>query len=261
MIELENVGKEYASGYFRRDKTVALQDVSFSVKRGETLGVVGESGSGKTTLARIMLMLTRPTAGKVWFDGKDLTSLSREELRQVRPSMQIVFQDPDSSLNPRLPVGQSVAEPFCVWGCADRHEIGERVAGLLELVGLQPELAGRYPFELSGGQKQRVAIARALALDPAFLVTDEPTAALDLSVQAQVISVIRNVQKRMGLTLLFISHDLEVIRQVSDYTAVLHAGRLVEHRRTADLFRAPEHPYTAGLVAASQEAAAWFGKH
>ncbi len=260
MIELLHVSKSFTSGYLNRQTTVVLRDISLTIPRGGTLGLVGESGSGKTTLGRVALMLAPPTQGTVRFNGTDLTTLAKEELRKIRPSMQIVFQDPDSSLNPRLRIGQSVAEPLEIWGLTRGGKTGERVAELLELVGLSPDLAGRYPFEISGGQKQRVALARALALEPSFLVADEPTAALDLSVQAQVISLIKDIQRRMGLTLLFISHDLEVIRQVSDRVAVLHAGELVEIQPTADLFRAPEHPYTAGLVAASQETDTWFGK-
>jgi ABC-type glutathione transport system ATPase component len=260
MLELEHVTKVYSRGFLRHQKTVALHDVSLSVRKGETLGLVGESGSGKSTLWRIALRLEQPSSGTVHFDGTDLTALSRAGMRRFRPRMQILFQDPDTSLDPRMTVAKSIMEPMEIWGPSGRAEREERMYSLLGQVGLTPDLAGRYPFEISGGQRQRIMLARVLSLSPEFLVADEPTSALDLSVQAQVIALIRELRARTGMTLLFISHDLEIIRQVSDRVGVLHEGRLVELRPTEDLFNAPEHPYTAGLVAASQEADVWFGK-
>jgi len=260
MIELASVSKCYTKGFFRRQQVTAVKDVTMSIRKGKTMGLVGESGCGKTTLARIALLLTRPSAGTVTFDGVDLTSLKKPAVRQFRPRMQIVFQDPDTALNPRIKIGESVAEPLNVWGRTGPHEIGDMVTGLLEQVGIQPDLAGRYPFELSGGQKQRVALARALALEPDFMVADEPTSALDLSVQAQILNLLKDVQKNTGLTLLFISHDLQVIGQMSDTIAVMYKGHIVESGKTADILRCPSHPYTIRLVEAARESEAWFGK-
>lgn len=261
MLELEHVTKVYSRGFLRHQKITALDEVSFSIQKGESIGLVGESGSGKSTLGRIALRLVEPTSGKVRFDGNDLTALSGAALRRFRPRMQILFQDPDTSLDPRMTVRESIDEPMAIWALGERSEREERMYSLLEQVGLTPDLAERYPFEISGGQRQRVMLARVLSLSPEFIVADEPTSALDLSVQAQMISLIRTLRNQAGLTLLFISHDLEMIRQVSDRVGVLHTGRLVELRPTADLFRAPEHPYTAELIAASQEADVWFGKY
>jgi len=260
MLELSHVTKTYNRGFLRHRKVMVVDDVSLSVKNGETVGLVGESGSGKSTIGRIALRLIEPSSGTVRFDGADLTALHGQALRAFRPKMQILFQDPDTSLDPRMTVAASIMEPMKIWNLHEPDERKEQMSVLLDLVGLTPDLAGRYPFELSGGQRQRVMLARVLSLSPRFLVADEPTSALDLSVQAQVISLLRDLQKRMGLALLFISHDLELVRQVSDRVAVLHAGKIVELRPTADLFRSPQHPYTARLVAASKEADVWFGK-
>jgi peptide/nickel transport system ATP-binding protein len=260
MIELEHVSKYYASGFLRRNRTTAVGDVSLAIRRGETMGLVGESGSGKTTLGRIMVRLTAPSAGRVLFDGIDLASIGRPALRQLRPRMQIVFQDPETALDPRMTIGASVAEPLVIWQRGTGNEIRDRVAGLFGMVGLQPELADRRPFELSGGQKQRAALARALALEPEFLVLDEPTAALDLSVQAQILSLVRVIQQRMNLTILFISHDLQLIEQMSDSMIVLHNGHVVESGPTKECLHRPAHPYTASLVQAARESDAWLGK-
>jgi len=260
MIELEHVSKYYSSGFLDRKRTTAVEDVSISIKKGKTLGLVGESGSGKSTLGRIMIRLAEPSAGKVMFDGIDLLALKKPALRKLRPRMQIVFQDPDTALNPRMTIGASVAEPLIIWGKVGHRETDDRVSELFGMVGLQPDLASRRPFELSGGQKQRAALARALALEPEFLVLDEPTAALDLSVQAQILSLVQVLQKRMNLTLLFISHDLQLIGQMSDTVAVLHKGRVAESGKTADLLRCPSHPYTIRLVEAARVSEAWFGK-
>ncbi|MFA6331813.1 MAG: ATP-binding cassette domain-containing protein [Methanoregula sp.] len=260
MIELTSVSKYYSSGFFSRKRTCVVDDVSLVIRQGETLGLAGESGSGKSTLARMMIRLVEPSAGRIVFDGIDLLALRKPALRQLRPRMQIVFQDPDTALDPRLTIGASVAEPLVVWQQAGRHERDDRVAELFGMVGLQPELAVRRPFELSGGQKQRAALARAIALEPEFLVLDEPTAALDLSVQAQILSLIQVLRKRMNLTLLFISHDLQLIGRMSDSLAVLHEGRIVESGKTAEVLRRPSDPYTIRLLEAAREGEVWFGK-
>jgi ABC-type glutathione transport system ATPase component len=260
MIELDGITKIYSRGFLRRQKTVAVDNVTLSIKRRETLGLVGESGSGKSTLGRIALRLIKPTSGAVGFEGTDLTQLSGKELRKFRPRMQILFQDPDTALDPRMTVRQCVEEPLAIWNPGGKEETEDRIAGLLGQVGLSPDLIDRYPFEISGGQKQRVALARVLTLNPDFLVADEPTAALDLSVQAQVLSLIKTIQKRTNLTLLFISHDLQVIGQMSDQVAVMHKGSIVEHGAVQDILNNPRHEYTRQLVAAAKESEAWLGK-
>jgi ABC-type oligopeptide transport system ATPase subunit len=260
MIELSSVTKYYSKGFFRKQRTTVVDNVTLSIRKGETLGLVGESGSGKTTLGRIALRLIEPSSGTVRFDGVDLTALSRTALRQLRPRMQIVFQDPDTALNPRMTVYECVAEPLKIWHLAGPREIEDRIPELLEQVGLQPDLATRYPFEISGGQKQRVALARVLALNPEFIVADEPTAALDLSVQAQVLSLLKEIQQKRKLSLLFISHDLQVIQKMSDTVAVMHAGKIVERGVAAEVFHHPENPYTVRLIAAARASEAWFGK-
>jgi ABC-type glutathione transport system ATPase component len=260
MIELSSVTKYYAKGFFRRQRTTAVDNVSLSIRRGETLGLVGESGSGKTTLGRIALRLIEPSSGTVRFDGVDLTGLTKTALRQLRPRMQIVFQDPDTALNPRMTIHDCIAEPLTIWHPGGPREIEDRIPELLEMVGLQPDLASRYPFEISGGQKQRVALARVLSLNPEFIVADEPTAALDLSVQAQVLSLLKEIQKKRNLTLLFISHDLQVIQKMSDTIAVMHAGKIVEQGVAAEVLRHPQNTHTAQMVAAARAGDAWFGK-
>lgn len=260
MIELENVTKYYTRGFFRKERHLVVDAVSLSVKRGETLGLVGESGSGKTTLGRIALRLIEPSRGTIRFNGVDLTVLSRRDMRPFRRQMQIIFQDPDRSLDPRMTIHNCIAEPFTVWHLAAQREIENRVPELLELVGLQPDLASRYPFEISGGQKQRVALARVLALDPAFIVADEPTAALDLSVQAQVLSLLKDIQRKRNLTLLFISHDLQVVEKMSDRIAVMHTGKIVEQGTPPDILEHPKDPYTIRMIAAARASDAWFGK-
>jgi ABC-type glutathione transport system ATPase component len=259
MLELENITKCYTSGFFRNQRSQAVDDVSLSIRRGETLGLVGESGSGKTTLGRIALRLIESSSGTVRFDGVDLTVLSRRALRPFHRRMQILFQDPDGSLDPRMTVHDCVAEPFNVWNLAGPREIEDRIPELLEQVGLQPDLASRYPFEISGGQKQRVTLARVLALDPEFIVADEPTAALDLSVQAQVLSLLKEIQRKRNLTLLFISHDLQVVETMSDRIAVMHNGKIVEQGTPEAILEHPEDHYTAMMVAAARESEAWFG--
>jgi ABC-type glutathione transport system ATPase component len=260
MIDLIGVSKVYSRGFIHREHTLAVDNVTLSIKKGESLGIVGESGSGKSTLGRLALRLIEPTGGTVRFDGMDLATLSRSALRRTRPRMQIVFQDPDTALDPGMTVDDSIAEPMKIWHLVPPAEQKERVLELMDLVGLQPDLVTRYPFEISGGQKQRVALARVLALQPDFIVADEPTAALDLSVQAQILNLIKKIRKTTGLTLLFISHDLQVIGQMSDTVAVMHQGRIVEHARTLEVLEHPKAPYTRDLIAAAYEGDAWMGK-
>ena len=229
----------------------AVDDVSFEIQRGETLGLVGESGCGKTTVGRLVLRLLEPSAGSVHFAGRDLATLGRAELRQMRRRMQIVFQDPYSSLNPRRTVGDAVGEPLFVHGLAKGAEIDRRVSHLLERVGLPSSYRSRYPHEFSGGQRQRVCIARALALEPELIVCDEAVSALDISIQAQILNLLGDLQKELGLTYLFISHNLNVVRSVADRIAVMYLGKLVEVAPAAELFSAPRHPYTRALLSAN----------
>ena len=228
----------------------ALQDVSFTLHGGRSLGVVGESGSGKSTLARLVMALERPSTGQVWLDGTELHALSAAQLRRSRAQFQMVFQDPFGSLDPRLPVGRTVAEPLRAQGLASRTECGERAAAMLEAVGLRASDAARYPHEFSGGQRQRIAIARALVTHPRLIVADEPVSALDVSVQAQVLNLMQDLQDRLGVTYLFISHDLAVVDLVCDEVLVLYQGRTVEHGSPDTLFAAAAHPYTRALMQA-----------
>ncbi|HYE61881.1 MAG TPA: ATP-binding cassette domain-containing protein [Phycisphaerales bacterium] len=229
----------------------AVDGVSFEIGPGETLGLVGESGSGKTTVGRAVLRLMEPTSGLIVFDGVDVTRASAGELRRLRRHMQIVFQDPASSLNPRMSVGEIVGEPLVVHGLAgDSRTLAARVGELLERCGLPAAAATRYPHEFSGGQRQRVGIARALALRPKFIVCDEPTSALDVSVQAQIINLLMDLQKEMGLSYLFISHDMNVVQHVCSRIAVMHKGRIVEVGTRERVLEAPEHEYTRGLLRA-----------
>ena len=260
MIELDKITKTFFSGYFSKQKKIAVKDASLSIKRGESLGLVGESGCGKSTLGRIAIRLIEPSSGTVLFDGIELTSLSKSALRKIRPRMQIVFQDPDTVLDPLMTIGGSIAEPIKIWHRSGRHETNDKVLELLETVGLQQDLISRYPFELSGGQKQRAAIARALALDPEFIVADEPTSALDLSVQAQVLSLLKDIQKKWNLTMLFISHDLQVIQSMADRVAVMKEGVILETRKTSDIFTSPRHPYSRQLITEAFKTDTWFGR-
>jgi ABC-type oligopeptide transport system ATPase subunit len=228
----------------------AVDDVSFSIERGETFGLVGESGSGKTTTGRCILRLVEPTAGEILFDGRDVLRLSGRELRRLRRDMQIVFQDPYSSLNPRMRAGAIVEEPLVIHQLGSRTERRERVRELFELVGLDPALAEQRPQAFSGGQRQRIGLARALALNPSFIVADEPVSALDVSVQAQVINLLLDLQQRLGLTYLFIAHDLRLVQHICPRVAVMYRGRIVEMGGTQRLFAAPQHPYTRALLSA-----------
>ena len=252
LVEVSGLTKHFAvkQGVFSRGRASvhAVEDVTLSVGRGETLGIVGESGCGKSTTARLMLRLLDPTAGTVRFDGQDITRLSQRQLRPLRREMRMIFHDPYSSLNPRKTVGQIIGEPFAIHGVDGDH--GEKVRELIARVGLSPEHVNRYPHEFSGGQRQRIGIARALALRPKLIICDEPVSALDVSIQAQILNLLRSLQEEFDLTYVFISHDLSVIRQIADRVAVMYLGRVVELAPTADIFDRPRHPYTEALLSA-----------
>ncbi len=241
------------SGVFSRQTGAvkAVDGVSFSIPRGTTLSLVGESGSGKTTAGRALLRLIEPTAGTVVFDGMDVTALDKKELRTIRKRIQLIFQDPFGSLNPRMTVYSILSEAIKAHKLHAKSQLRDRIYELLELVGLPPESADRYPHEFSGGQRQRVGIARALAVEPDLIVADEPVSALDVSIQAQILNLLRDLQEKLGLTYLFIGHDLSVIRHISDYVAVMYLGRIVEQGPVAALFDNPVHPYTKALLAAA----------
>jgi oligopeptide/dipeptide ABC transporter ATP-binding protein len=229
----------------------AVEQVTLDIRAGETLGLVGESGCGKSTLGRTVLRLLDPTAGSIKFDGVDITQLPQRALRPLRKKMQIIFQDPYASLNPRMTVGATIAEPIEIHGLAkNRAERAERVRQLLSKVGLRPDVASRYPHEFSGGQRQRIGIARALAVEPSFIVCDEPISALDVSIQAQIVNLLQDLQRADKLTYLFISHDLKIVQHIADRVAVMYLGRVVELTAAATLYREPKHPYTQALLSA-----------
>ncbi|WP_458098131.1 ABC transporter ATP-binding protein [Roseomonas sp. WA12] len=246
LVEVEGLTRSFHLG----GRTVrAVDGVSFKIGRGETLALVGESGCGKTTTGRLLVRLVDPESGRITFDGVDMAAASGAGLRAARRRMQMIFQDPGSSFNPRMKVASLVTEPMQLAGLPESEQRA-RLAELLPLVGLAADYAGRYPHEFSGGQRQRIGIARALALRPDFIVCDEPVSALDVSVQAQVVNLLTDVQHRFGLTYLFISHDLRVVRHVANEVAVMYLGRIVEHASKASLYRSPRHPYTRALLSA-----------
>ena len=232
-------------GYIR-----AVDGVSFSIERGQTMGLVGESGSGKTTIGRTIVRLYKPTAGQIMFGDKDLAIMGGEELRLARQRVQMIFQDPFASLNPRYTIGSLIAEPMHIYKVASGAEIRDRTAELLNVVGLRPEYIDRYPHEFSGGQRQRIAVARALSINPEFVIADEPVSALDVSIRAQVLNLLQRLQKQFNLTYLFVSHDLSVVRHVADRIAVMYLGKIVELSDRDELYAAPKHPYTKALLSA-----------
>ncbi|MEO8758597.1 MAG: oligopeptide/dipeptide ABC transporter ATP-binding protein, partial [Devosia sp.] len=254
LLRIENLSKTFSIGggtFKPKLKLRALQDISFSIQRGETLGIVGESGCGKSTLGRCILQLLRPDEGRVLWLGQDLVSLDAESMRKKRRDLQIIFQDPQASLNPRMTVGEIVADPLRTLlpelNAAQRKL---RVAEMMEAVGLQPEMINRYPHEFSGGQAQRIGIARALITEPKLIVCDEPVSALDVSIQAQILNLLSDLKDQLGLTLIFISHNLSVVRHVSDRILVLYLGRIVELATGDEIYNDPKHPYTRALLTA-----------
>jgi len=254
LLEVRNLKKYFPIKTGILSRTIgdvrAVDGVTFTLERGETLGLVGESGCGKTTVGRSILRLIEPTSGQVTFNSQNLLALDREQMRQVRASLQIIFQDPFSSLDPRMSVGQIIAEPIRNHLKASRAEMRDRVAYLMEKVGLHPQQMSRYPHEFSGGQRQRIGIARALALNPMAIICDEPVSALDVSIQAQVINLLVQLQEEMDLSYLFIAHDLSVVEHISDRVAVMYLGRIVELATDRELYQNPQHPYTQALMSA-----------
>ena len=256
LVEVNNLKMHFpvTSGLlFQREvaQVKAVDDISFSIQKGETLGLVGESGCGKTTAGRCILQLYKPTAGEVIFEGTDLTKLGGRQMRHMRRQMQIIFQDPFSSLNPRMTAGDIIGEPLVVHGLVKNGEQKrEKVRELLENVGLHPYMADRFPHEFSGGQRQRIGVARALSVDPKLIVCDEPVSALDVSIQAQVINLLEDLQKQYDLTFLFIAHDLSVVRHISDRVAVMYLGKIVEIADRNEIYQNPLHPYTKALLSA-----------
>lgn len=236
---------QHLVGYIR-----AVDGISFTIPSGQTLGLVGESGSGKSTIGRTMVRLYRPTAGQVLFHDTDLAKLSRARIQPLRQHIQMIFQDPYASLNPRYTIGSLIAEPMHIYNVASKSDIRERTVELLKVVGLRPEYIDRYPHEFSGGQRQRIAVARALSINPEFIIADEPVSALDVSVRAQVLNLLQRLQKQFNLTYLFISHDLSVVRHVSDRIAVMYLGKIVELADREELYASPKHPYTRALLSA-----------
>ena len=251
LLEIKDVYKFFSvkAGLGKTVQTKAVDGVSLTIARGEALGLVGESGSGKSTLGRLALRLLEPTSGTIWFEGKNLDQLHKQELRELRRRMQIIFQDPFASLNPRMRIEEIVSEPLVIHGLAPRSELRDRAAALLEKVGLPADALRRYPHEFSGGQRQRIGIARALASGPSFMVADEPVSALDVSVQAQIINLLEDLRDELRLSFLFIAHDLNVVRHFSDRVAVMYLGRVVEIAPAEEIYLNPSHPYTEALLA------------
>lgn len=252
VVKVSGLTKHFSArkaGLFERAGRVrALDGISFEIKEGATLGIVGESGSGKTTAARSILRLIEPDSGEIFVDGLPVHSMKKDELRLFRKNMQIVFQDPYGSLNPRMTVRKIISEPITIHMNSSRAETEERVSELLDIVGLAPEYADRYPHEFSGGQRQRIGIARALALNPKFMILDEPVSALDVSIQGQILNLLADLQARLGLTYLFVAHDLAVVEHVSDRVAVMYLGRIVEENASSAIYKNPLHPYTMSLI-------------
>ena len=255
LLRAENIVKKFPiyGGLFSQEIAAvkAVQNVSFDIKKGETLGLVGESGCGKSTLGRSLIRLIEPTSGKIFFKNKDITNISGTELRELRKKMQIIFQDPYASLNPRMTIGAILEEPLIIHNLySSPKDRRDRVIELINLVGLRPENLTRYPHEFSGGQRQRVGIARALAVSPELIICDEPVSALDVSIQAQVINLLMELQQKLGLTYVFIAHDLKVVEHVSHRVAVMYLGQIVEMADSDELYRNPQHPYTKALLSA-----------
>ena len=256
LLKVEHLTKEFptASGMLasKLSKSVvsAVNDVSFEIRAGETFGLVGESGCGKSTTGRSIMRLDRPTSGKVYFEGKDMSKMNKAELKAVRREMQFIFQDPYASLNPRMTIGEIVSEPMVIHGIGTKEERMERVRELLDIVGLNPEHINRYPHEFSGGQRQRVGIARSFILRPKLIICDEPVSALDVSIQAQVLNLLKDLQDQYGTAYLFIAHDLSVVQHISDRVAVMYLGKMVELSDWKTLYAQPEHPYTQSLLSA-----------
>lgn len=254
LLEVKNLVKWFpvTSGVMRKKvaDVKAVDGISFVIRKGETMGLVGESGCGKTTTGRCLLKLHEITGGKVYFQGTDLTEVKGEKMRSIRRNMQLIFQDPYASLDPRMTVGDIVGEPMIVHNLFKGQEYRDRVAATLRMVELEPYMAVRYPHEFSGGQRQRIGIARALAVNPSFIVCDEPVSALDVSIQAQIITLLMRLREEMGLTYLFIAHDLSVVRHISDWVAVMYLGKIVEITRSDELYDNPRHPYTEALLSA-----------
>ena len=250
LLRVENLRKYFPT---KRGMLLAVDDISFSIRQGETLGVVGESGCGKSTLGRAILRLHEPTSGRVFYDGRDILACSKKQMKELRSEMQIIFQDPYSSLNPRMTVSQAIAAPLLIQGIyrpGQKMELQEKVHEMMDLVGLARRFANSYPHELDGGRRQRIGIARALSLDPKFIVCDEPVSALDVSIQAQVLNLLQDLQENLGLTYMFITHNLSVVKHLSNYIMVMYLGQMVELTDSRTLFRSPSHPYTKALLSA-----------
>jgi oligopeptide transport system ATP-binding protein len=254
LIEVQNLVKHFSLsksiGFGTKNLVKAVDGVSFSIMPGETLSLVGESGCGKSTTGRAILQLIKPTSGSIFFEGREITSLPLKEIRNMRQKMQIIFQDPGSTLDQRMTIGDAIAEPFLIHNTLGKKDIPQKVAEIMNLVALDPDFAKRYPHEFSGGQRQRIGIARAIALSPKFVVCDEPVSALDVSIKSQILNLLKDLQEKLHLTYLFISHDLGVVRQISNSLAIMYLGRIVEIGAVESIFNNPLHPYTRALLSA-----------
>jgi oligopeptide/dipeptide ABC transporter ATP-binding protein len=254
LLKVENIVKHFSAktGFFQAGEGFihALNDVSFNIKEGEVLGLVGESGCGKSTLAKIIARLLEPTSGKIIFEGKDITTIKQNKLKSIRRNIQFVFQDPQASLNPLMTIGSIICEPFAVYGLKKKPEAKKEVLRLLSLVGLPENSINRYPHEFSGGERQRIGIARALALNPKLIIADEPVASLDVSIQAQILNLFKEIKKQFNLTYLFISHDLRIVEYMSDRVVVMYLGKIMEISESGSLYKHPIHPYSEALISA-----------